>query len=187
VLSTLTFRFQYPIYGFTQRLHSRIRRNRGATLFVITIDPNCLAPCGDARIDISPAIADHVAAIHVHTILFGAPQQQSHFRLTAIAGVVIGVKARIHVIKREFVSQNAMNLLDSFGCLRPTSDIRLVRHDQQKKTCGLQTIERRTRIRDNAHFRRCRRRIRLALAYNGFVENPVSIKKYRARRAASAP
>jgi hypothetical protein len=121
-----------PVYRAQKRLNS----NRGLDREwpgLMRVDQNRRAAGPQARFDVSPPIADHVAGCQIDPPVMRSCDKQARLRLPAIAEVVIVVVTDADVVYRHFVSQPLMDRLNDFATLRAPRNVGLVRdYDPQE-------------------------------------------------------
>src|ERR1039458_169724 len=126
--------FDDPLHGFAERPHPRIGRLFGCPLAVSAIDPHCQASGRLPGFDVAPSVADQKAAGKVRAETRGPFQDQPWLGLAAIAAVAVVVRAYQNLVQRQLAAQPRSNLIHGFSGLRAPRHIRLVRHDNQRRS-----------------------------------------------------
>jgi hypothetical protein len=102
------------------------------------VDKNRATASGISTINITPAIADEEAFAQVDLIGCGRVQEHTRFRFSAIARLAVsgtGVKTNFDCVeRRNSGAEPGVHGIDGLAGLSSTAHIRLVRHDNEKKT-----------------------------------------------------
>jgi hypothetical protein len=176
---------QYPSDRFQARFNMSAWRLGGSFFGVAAINPYRGAPGRLARFDIPPPIPDEITRAQIQPILGRSLQKQARFGLPAEAGIPVIVIANEEIVDRE---RHPERLVDAFhygALLGSARHIRLVGHDQQKKSLGFQCSQGFRHVRQDFQFVHTGRRVWLPLADNGAIQDSVAIEKNGPQRADS--
>ncbi|MEA2908919.1 MAG: hypothetical protein QOJ15_1000 [Bradyrhizobium sp.] len=86
-----------------------------------------------AGLDITISVANHDAPGEIYVVCSGGGDQEARSRLAAGALVMVVMRAHEQVVERQATAQLAVEPFDVLQCLRSSSDVGLVRDDDQAK------------------------------------------------------
>jgi hypothetical protein len=122
-----------PGDGVAQRRRPMVRRMRKC-ITVAGADQDRTASRAPSRFDVAPAVADHDAAGEIDAELLAGGKNESRFRLSTIAAIIVVVIAHSHVIEPERAGERAVGLLDKFPRCPSPPHVRLIRHHDEKES-----------------------------------------------------
>lgn len=160
------------VRGMTQRLR------------VTVIHENGFAARRVAAINVAPAIPDQKRRTEVHVKIARRAQHHSGCGFAKIGGhSLAGIVADLDMINRQFRAQPPVHGLDHSLILRAAPDVRLIRHDDQKKPVLFQDAARFGHARQKFEFGNAGGWMRVTVHDHRAIEHAVAIQKNRARRA----
>jgi hypothetical protein len=142
------------------------------------IDPDGYATGIGAGINISPAIADHVATAEIQSVSLGGVKHQSRAGFSAIAVISIVVIASKYSIQWKFSTQTACHGFDDLALLCAAANIGLVGHYQENKIPLFELFQGGSCAVRNSEIGNSRRRVRLSISHDRLIEYAVTIKEY---------
>lgn len=92
--------------------------------------------------DVFPAIAHHEARGEIESELGGPPQYQAGKRFTTLTTIDVIVRANQEFIDRESARERYVKSIDRIAILRASTDVGLVRYDDEYEPQSLQSSER---------------------------------------------
>jgi hypothetical protein len=132
---------------------------------------------GCARRHITPAIADHEGARQIEAVAFGSTQKQTRTGLPAITVVRIVMRTDEYLLEREPFEEESVDRSDPIEGLRASGHIRLVADTYQNHSRRPEIAKGLLYVGQDLHFRDGRRRMRLSVAYEDPVQDPVTIEQ----------
>ena len=122
-----------PCLGIGQAGYNRVWRHR-LLLIVTTVDENRPTPCALASLDVTPAVPDHVAACQVQVEIGRCLHEKARSGLAACTAVRIVMGAQVERIEGDLAPQAGIDGIHGPGVGVATSDIRLIRDDDQQES-----------------------------------------------------
>lgn len=148
---------------------------------VIAIDKDRAATGGVRAIDVAPAIADQKAAGEIDAVSLRRAQQHAGLRFSAIARIAMtcpGMKTNFDSVQRGHSrAQRGVHRFDRLTILRSATNVRLVRHDDQKKPGLFKLPAVFSDVGIKLELAKVRGRKRKPVADHRAVENAVAIEK----------
>ena len=130
-------------------------------------------------LDITPAVANTDALRKVEVQARGRVENHPRTRLAArtVIGIIVG--AHHDVVQRQPRAQRIMQPVDLVAGLFAPSDVRLVGHDDERKSQLPQTITSLDDAGQHAQVLHTGRRMRGAVTHVDLVEHPVTVQENR--------
>ena len=148
-------------------------------LGIAAINEKGLAAGGMAAIHIAPAVAHHPALGEVNAEFARGTKQHAGFRLAAIAvgHALAGVETDFHPVNGQLCQHVRVDFFNDFLLQSATTNIGLVRGDDEQKAGGLQLRAGGRNFRQNFKFSQARRRIRAGVAFQSPIDDAVAVEK----------
>ena len=177
--------FQNPGGGLAEIVHPDVWFDH-RRLVAVGMHKDGGAACAPASPDVAPSISHKVTLGKSDVVLDGSGVQHARRGLAAGTPVGIVVIAHAHIVKGERLAQMCVKGFDLISRGEAPDDVRLVGHDDKKKTGAMQTVQGVWYTRKNLEIIQCKRRLRLPGSEDFPVDHPVAIQKNGGRQGAAS-
>jgi len=166
-----------PIYRFLKRTDFSIRGKGRSTFAIVKVQQYGTATGGLPRIDVAPAIAHHEGTGEVDPVMRLRIEEEAGQGLTAMAGVAIVMRADQELVHRKCLPHGVVKRVNRLEGSGTAGDVGLIGSDEQEEAERLQASQVAGSGLHNLHFFESGRRVRLAIAHDGLIENAVPIEE----------